>query len=519
MKLVTSEKMRELDRRAVRGFGLRGIILMENAGRGVAEIVKRELCGGRCKRVSVVAGKGNNGGDGFVCARHLKNAGFEVEVFSFADIRAFKGDAGTNARIWKRMGGETEKISSPGDIKRYLVRWRHSSVIVDAIFGTGLSEEVKGVYRNAIDVINELKKPVVSVDVPSGLDATRGRVLGSAIKATVTATMALAKVGFYIYPGRDYTGRVEIIDIGIPGEITEDDSIRWNLIDEVMVKRTLKPRTKDTHKGTYGHTLVVGGSTGKTGAAYMAAMGAMRVGAGLVTIALPESLNPIMEVKTTEVMTLPLPEAGGGMLAESSYAETEMALDGKSALVLGPGLGAVSSGYVRKVIEGCVKKNIPFVIDADGLNALRGDLSALKRAARVGGRIIITPHPAEAARLLNTTAKKVQADRIGSAQRLFKEAGCIVALKGASTVVVSERGVFINPTGNPGMATAGTGDILSGMLGGLLSCGLSPHDAAVIAVYLHGLAGDRVAEKSGEAGMIATDILSAIPSALNSFVG
>jgi len=518
MKLVTADTMRRLDRIAVRGYGIRGVILMENAGKGVADIVKRELSriGGR--RVAIIAGKGNNGGDGFVCARHLKNSGYEVLVFTLSDPDGIKGDAGANALIWKKMDGGIYPIRSSRELKKHVLSLRHSSIIVDGILGTGIARPASGVYAAVIDLINKLGKPVVSIDIPSGMDGSTGKVLGRAVSAAVTATFAFAKAGFFVYPGRSYAGRVEIIDIGIPVDAAKGVDIRHNLIDGCMVSALLKPRKKDTHKGTYGHVLVIGGSIGKTGAVYMAGMGAMRAGAGLATIALPQSLNPIMEVKTTEVMTHPLPEKDG-RLGEFSYHETEKILDGKSALVFGPGLGGgVSFDYVKKTIFGCAGKNIPLIIDADGLNALKGNIAVLRDAAKKGGKIIVTPHPGEMARLLNMTAKQVQDDRIGSALKLFQKTGCVTVLKGASTLVVSEDGVFINPTGNPGMATAGTGDVMAGMLGGFISQGLRCEDAAVAAVYLHGLSGDEVAKERGETGIIATDLLSAIPKVLNSFV-
>lgn len=526
MKLVTPEEMREFDSLAVRRYGIPGIVLMENAGRGAADIVTGELkrLGGR--RVSVIAGKGNNGGDGFVCARHLKNRGFDVEVFSLSAPSGIKGDAGINARIWGKMGGGIYPVRTIGELKKHVLTLRHSSLIVDAILGTGVSTPLTGVYASVIELINKLNKPVVSVDVPSGLDAATGRALGAAVKATVTATMALPKLGLWLYPGRDYAGRVEVVDIGAARQIFEGMDIRHNLIDAQEVKGALSPRKRDTHKGIYGHVLVIGGSPGKTGAPYMAALGAMRAGAGLVTIALPESLNPIMEAKTTEVMTHPLPETEDSTLGESSIDDTLKILEGKTAVVIGPGMGLSGrlSGYTEAVIGRCAEKRIPIVIDADGLNALggsqgrlAGSLLFLKKASGKTG-IILTPHPREMARLVGAAVKDVQGDRVGFSGRLSKETGSVVVLKGASTVVAFGGEVFINPTGNPGMATAGTGDVLSGITGGLLSQGLDMTEAAVAAVYIHGLSGDEAAKKRGEAGMMATDLLAEVPAILNSFI-
>lgn len=515
MKLVDSDSMRALDRKAIREFGIKGLVLMENAGRGVADAVEKVLDKDRPGRIAVVAGKGNNGGDGFVSARHLHNRGHDVTVFALAETKEIKGDAGTNARIWERMGGRTICITSGRDLRKNTTLLRHASVIVDAIFGTGLGSEVRGIYGDVIDTINSLEKPVVAVDIPSGMDATTGRVLGRAVRAHLTATMAFAKIGCYLYPGRDYTGRVEVVDIGMPPEVCEGEKIRWNLIDSSMVGRLLGPRRRDTHKGTYGHVLIIGGSTGKSGAVYMAGMGAMRVGTGLATVAVPEGLNPVMEAKTTEVMSHPLPETITGTLGEHALDETRRILAGKNAVVLGPGLGTLDMlGFVEKVVSMCAESGLPVVLDADALNSLGTGVSVLKKAAGRGAGIVLTPHPGEMSRLLGTDTGEVQADRIGCAERLAEETGAVVVLKGASTVVAASGSIYINPTGNPGMATAGTGDVLSGMIGGLLAQGLAPVDAAVASVYLHGLAGDEAAARIGEAGLMATDLLDEIPPLL-----
>ncbi len=516
MKLVDAEKMRSIDRRAIRACGVKGIVLMENAGRTVADVVEEELgcCSGTLSRVAVVAGKGNNGGDGFVAARHLKNRGIDVSVLAMAAPSDMKGDAGTNARIWEGMDGETLLIGSGRDLKRHATVLKHSAVIVDALFGTGLSTDVRGLYADMIELINSLKKRVVAVDIPSGIDATTGRVLGCAVRASVTVTMALPKLGHYLYPGRSCSGRVVVADIGMPRLLLEDESIKTNLTDDEFLFNTLRPREEDTHKGTYGHLLVVGGSTGKSGAPYMAAMGALRSGAGLVTIGLPKGLNPSMETKTTEVMTLPLPETPEGGLSEGALEVIKDFLKDKEALVLGPGIGT-SKETARFVIGLLQDLNVPSVIDADGLNVLRGSLSVIKGA---GLPVVLTPHPGEMARLLDVSTAHVQRDRIGSARRLSESTGAVIVLKGASTVITEPEGtVYINPTGNPGLATAGTGDVLSGMIGGLMAQGLDPFSSAVSAVYMHGLAADRIKAERGAIGMAATDLLEKIPEIINRY--
>ncbi len=513
MKLVDAATMRSIDRAAIKGFGINGLVLMENAGRAVAAIAAREAQCPNC-RILIVVGSGNNGGDGYVAARHLKNAGFSVNVASLARISGLKGDAGINAGIWRNMGGQVFQVLSARDLERLKTVFLHSSMIIDAMFGTGLSSPVKGIAARVIDFINTLQRKVISVDVPSGIDSTSGAVLGTAVKAAITATMALPKLGLYIYPGRSYAGEIEVADIGCPKGLLEDHAIKWNLSTGSLIRSILRPRSPDAHKGSFGHVLVIGGGRGKTGAAYLSAMGAMRAGAGLCTIAVPESLNPAMEAKTTEVMTCPVPEAGEGMFGMNSIDAIKDCMKGKASVVIGPGLGA-SKGISALVEAIAASSGVPVVLDADGLNAVKGDLTALKKAK---ADLILTPHPGEAARLLDTTPAYVQGNRVSVASRLADKAGAIVALKGASTVIALKDGsIFINPTGNPGLATAGTGDALSGMIAGMIAQGYNAKDAAVASVFLHGCAADGIRNRQGDTGLIATDILSEMPRTIDSF--
>ncbi|GMR04534.1 MAG: NAD(P)H-hydrate dehydratase [Thermodesulfobacteriota bacterium] len=520
MKAVDSATMRDIDRFAVKDFAMKGLQLMENAGRAVAVFIGKEFfpAGFDKKRdlsVALVAGKGNNGGDAFVAARHLENMGIGADVFCLAAPGDYKGDAAINKKIWLEMGGELYPILTKKDLKKHDSRLLHSSIIVDAIFGTGLNSEVKGIHAEVIEFINATGAKVVSIDVPSGIDASTGQVLGTAVKAFATVTMALPKTGFFQFPGSLHAGRVEVADIGVPRELLVDEGIQWNITDPAYLRRVLKARERDSHKGTYGHVAVLSGSPGKTGAVFMAAAASMRAGAGLVTIGLPETLAPIMAAKTTEVMTHALPETADKTLGAESYDQVKALLSGKSAVVTGPGLG-ISAGVLRfmeKLLRG---ECPPLVIDADGLTVLAGHLSVVKES---GKEIVLTPHPGEAARLLGVSVEDVQGDRFGAATELSETSGAVVVLKGAYTVIAGKKGVcYINPTGNPGLATAGTGDVLAGMIGGFLAQGHKPLEAAVTAAYIHGLAADRVAEVSGEAGMTATDLLGHIPAVRNSFI-
>ncbi|MBI5886710.1 MAG: NAD(P)H-hydrate dehydratase [Deltaproteobacteria bacterium] len=516
MKLAIADTIREIDRAAVEDYGMTGAQLMENAGRGVACAVLAELASTGAKgRVAVIAGKGNNGGDGYVAARHLRNAGLDVMVFSLARPSELKGDAALNAKVWARMGGATAGIITKADIRRHAPAIRHACIIVDAIFGVGLKTPVKGVHAEAIEFINSIGKKIVAVDVPSGIDAGSGAVMGAAIKASLTVTMAMPKPGLYLYPGREYAGRVEVVDIGVPVALlaAAGDTSGYSLITPDDVAVVLRPRNADSHKGSYGHLFVLAGSPGKTGAAYMCATGGMRAGAGLTTIGLPESLEPVMEAKTTEVMTTGLPETAGHLLGSVSFEAVCAVLKGKAAVVIGPGIGldVDTTGFLKRLLK--VLKS-PVVIDADGLGAFVGCVKTLRE---VKAPLVLTPHPGEMARLLDMKTTEVQADRPGAARRLCAMTGAVVVLKGAATIVAApDGGIFINPTGNAGLATAGTGDVLAGMIGGLLSQGYGPVEAACAAVYIHGAAADEVKAASGETGMMATDLLPVIPGVMRS---
>ncbi len=520
MKIVDAETMRAMDVRAVSDYAMKGIQLMENAGRAVADAVFDELAekDHAPKRVAIICGKGNNGGDGFVCARHLKNAGVEVILYSLARVSDYKGDSSVNVRCWQKMGGTIRGIFTADDLKKAASPLRHAGIVVDALLGTGIEGGAKGLYGDLIEFINTLKGRVISIDVPSGLNASTGAEDGPVVRADVTVTMALPKLGFFLPPGPGFTGEVEVADIGMPACILRDEAVRWNLIEEEFVSSMLSPRVGESHKGACGHAVLLGGSTGKSGAPYMAATGAMRSGVGLATIGLPVGLNKIMEAKTTEVMTWPLPETKDGMLGKGAYGEIKKLLKGKSVLVAGPGLGV--SEHTKTLLKELLEYSIlPMVLDADALNNMAGSLDNIAGASSPD--IVLTPHPGEAGRLLGRTAADIQAHRIGSAGEIAKKTGAVVVLKGANTIVASPDGeVYINTTGGPALATAGTGDVLAGMIGGLMGQGLSGLNAAITAVYVHGLCGETASHRlGGQRGLLATDLLSEIPLLLNTLTG
>jgi NAD(P)H-hydrate epimerase len=513
MKLVTAAEMRELDRKAIEEVGIPSLVLMENAGRTTYQILRQEfpvLTG----PVAVVAGRGNNGGDGSVVARYLAQAGIPVALFLVAAREQVLGDAKVNLEIAARQGVEILEVKEEKDLNPLAHRLARSGLIVDALLGTGLNSEVRGLLRLVIDEINRLRPPVLAVDIPSGLDADTGQPLGAAVQALVTVTYGWPKIGQILPPGRDFVGRLWQVDISIPPELAKEAPVE--LAEAAEMRSLLPSRPFAGHKGTFGHLVVLAGSEGKTGAAALTSTGGLRSGAGLVTLGIPASLNDILEVKITEAMTLPLPEAiGDRALGMKALEPLQNFLEQKTALALGPGLGThpETQELVRHLARHLA---LPLVIDADGVNALAGAPELLKDAA---GPRVLTPHPGEMARFLGITPQEVQADRLGTGRKAAAATGAVVVLKGAQTLVADPRGrVSINSTGNPALAGGGTGDVLTGLIGGFLAQKLTPWDAARLGVYLHGLAADHWVAQNGPRGLIAGDLLAVFPKAMNEFM-
>jgi NAD(P)H-hydrate epimerase len=512
MKVANAEEMQELDRKAIETYRIPGMILMENAGKGAAEVISNTFPDICKKKIGIIAGKGNNGGDGFVIARYLLNQGVSVKVYLLTDPKGLRGDAETNFNILQRMKGEVIPVPSSKDYVKIKKDLEKFDVLVDGIFGTGLDAEVRGYYREVIDHLNTLQRPIVAVDIPSGLDANTGKPLGTAIRASLTITFGLPKVGHLIPPGLDYVGKVKIIDIGIPKRLVEEEKIPTYLLEKNEIMRWLSiPRNPDTHKGDYGHLLVIAGSVGKTGAAAMACQAALRMGAGLVTLAIPKSLNGIMEMKLTEVMTEPLPETPKQTLSLRAFSTIARLCENKRAVIIGPGLGTFkeTQSLVLKLVKAL---DLPIILDADGLTALATQPKMLPVTNR---SLILTPHPGEMARLIRSQVKEVLEDRIRLSRSFSQSQHVHLVLKGHPTLISTPKGeLFINPTGNPGMASGGTGDVLTGMIGGLVCQGFDILPSLQIAVYLHGMAGDEGAQERGEKSLIATDIIEKIPTLL-----
>lgn len=508
MKLASAQEISNIDRRAMRNFGIPGPVLMENAAAAILQEMERYFDGLLGVKVGIICGKGNNGGDGLALARRLRIRGVPVRVALLAPFASLQGEAKLNLAILRKTDVEILQnagASALGDI----VAW--SDILVDALLGVGLSKPLAGNYALAVEMMNLSGRPVVAVDIPTGIDADTGQVLGSAVHADLTVTMALPKRGLYLHPGADFAGKVQVADIGIPPEVIEKEPIRTSLLDRETMQGSLECRERNGHKGDYGHLLVIAGSLGKAGAAVMAAKGALRSGAGLVTVSAPSGIVPVLQQQVFEAMCIPAGESIDGTVGMGAENEILKAASKMSACAIGPGLTThyETVQVIRSLIQSI---EVPMVIDADGLNALADTVEALKRSK---APVILTPHPGEMARLTGLSAKDVQRDRINVARTFSAKYGVTVVLKGAGTVIATPAGdVFLNTTGNPGMATGGTGDVLTGIIGSLLAQGYRTLEAACIGVYLHGLAGDLAAEEKGESGMIAGDVIEKIPNAI-----
>jgi NAD(P)H-hydrate epimerase len=511
MKIVTAAQMQALDRRAIIESRIPGKILMERAGEGIVRCLEERFGPSQGKTIAIFCGKGNNGGDGFVAARLLHRRGATVKILLLTPVSDLTGDAAAMYQRFIRVAGKSSIVPFRSDdqVRTILTP---SDIVIDALLGTGLSSEVTGNYRAAIDLMNESGRPILAVDIPSGIHADSGAVLGAAVHASLTITFGLPKFGLYVGTGIDHAGTIRVADIGIPASCTDAVESHAVLVTEETVRDILPARRPSAHKGTFGHAGIIAGSVGKTGAAALAAQAALRIGAGLVTVATPSSMNDVLEAKVLEVMTLPLPETKAQTLGRSSFDHILPFIHARTAVAIGPGLS--THPETVELVQSLMKHlDRPSVLDADALNALASRVSLLTECKIPP---VLTPHPGEMARLeVGATVQAVNNDRIGTARRFAGERGVFLVLKGARTVIARPDGlVAICPTGNPGMATAGTGDVLTGMIVGLLAQGVATWEAACAATYIHGAAGDLAAQELGEAGMLARDVIAHIPYAL-----
>jgi NAD(P)H-hydrate epimerase len=508
MKLLTATQIRELDRRTIEDYTVPGIVLMENAGRGAAEIVDHRYSHLKPGMVLVVAGRGNNGGDGYVMARHLENRGWQVQTLILAPRSVIQGDADINLRILENSNHELCYATNEDEVHDALSRSGDAVVVVDAIFGNGLNSEVRGHYCYAIAQLNALGLPIVAVDVPSGVDATTGAILGSAINADCSISFAVAKLGQVSYPAQRCGGELFVVDIGMPKAVQNEISDQYVLVDAQQACDLLPARAVDGHKGSYGHVLVAAGSVGKSGAAQMCTAACLRSGCGLATLATSAEVQAVVATAVPEIMTVAV-AAELGSLSSAAGAELSVLWQDKSAVAIGPGLG--QNEQIKQLLAEVLRRcPLPMVIDADGLNVLPEQLEVLRQ--RPAGMTVITPHPGEMARLTGLSIAHIQNNRCEVASQFSQQWQVVVVLKGAGSVVAAADGrTWINSTGNSGMASGGMGDVLTGVIAGWLSQGLDTFSAAVLGVYLHGQAADRCAVEHGSVGYLATDLLAQLP--------
>jgi hydroxyethylthiazole kinase-like uncharacterized protein yjeF len=517
--------MREFDEHAIRGCGVPGLILMENAGRGVADVVEREVFRGTAhgKRVVVVCGAGNNGGDGYVVARHLRGRGADVSVFATVDPAGLRGDARTNYDAYIGVGGTVEHLEREDDLRALSGALASAEVVIDAVFGTGLSRPIEGDTAEVIESINAARAPRVAIDVPSGIDADTGATLGVSVHAERTVTFAHPKLGLLTTQGALASGVLHVVDLGVPSSLGPARTPAAEVFEREDAVRLLPSRPFDTHKYRAGHVGVFAGSGGKTGAALMVGRAALRTGAGLATIATWEEAAPGMQGRVTEEMVATL--ARGAGVARS----VEEALAGRKAIVVGPGFG--TDADARAAVETILASwKGPAVYDADALSLFVGHLEAFA-AAEIP--CVLSPHAGEAARLLGTTSSAIEADRFAAVQALAARARAVVILKGAYTLIAAPPGasvsweavrersgapVAVHAASCPALATAGSGDTLSGIVGAL-SCALRPFDAACAGVFLHADAATAWSERHGDRGLLASEIADEIPDAIARLTG
>ena len=510
MRVLNATQMKEADRRTIDDIGIPSLVLMENAGRQTVAAMEAMYSDLPDRQVAILCGRGNNGGDGFVVARTLVQRGVDVSVFLLGRVADVRGDARINLEILGRIGVTVVEVADSQAWELHFSEVSNCTLIVDAIFGTGLNAPVTGFIESVVADVNASGIPVVAIDLPSGLSADSPDPIGPAIEAGLTVTLGAPKLPLVLPPGETKAGDIVIADIGIPGEIFDSlDGPRVELLTRASVRELIEPRTPDSHKGDYGRVLIVAGSLGKTGAAHLAAVGALRSGAGLVTVATSAACQAIVAAMGPEYMTEALRDTEAGLHAAGVERVLELARD---VVAIGPGLGQAPATreFIIQLVD---RATVPLVIDADGLNAFVEEPDRL--AGREGREVIITPHPGEMGRLVGMAIEEVQASRLEIARNFALAHHVYVVLKGHRTLIATpDDKIFINPTGNPGMATGGTGDVLTGMIAAWLAQLLDAEAACRLAVYLHGMAGDLAEADEGEVAMTAADVAGHLGDAM-----
>jgi len=513
MEVLTGEQMRRADAHAIGTLHIPGPALMESAGRAVAEAMLADHEDIAARGVLVLAGKGNNGGDGLVAARHLAERGVRARVLLFGESDQLSPDAAVQLPAARGAGVEVVQIGSSEVWRRHVASLRPPAVVVDALLGTGVQGGARGLLAEVIEDLNASGLDVTSVDLPSGLDADRVRTSGAVVRAARTYTLCRPKLPLAAGQADEYCGAWRVLSIGIPDEAVTHAGPTMEWLDADAVHALLPPRRAASHKGDFGHVLVIAGSRGKSGAAGLTALASLRAGAGLATVAAPEGVRAEIAVRALEIMTEGLPDDGAGSLDVSAAGPALALLTGRDALAIGPGIGAAPGA--REAVRAVLRRaTVPVVVDADALNALADAGDFAPAPSEAAGVRILTPHPGEAARLLGIGVPAVGDDRPASARRLAELSGAIVVLKGHRSVIATPGGrVSFNTSGNPGLATAGTGDVLTGVIAALLARGLPAWNAARAGTFVHGLAGDLAARDLGQDGMIASDVLDRLPRA------
>ncbi|GAH29256.1 unnamed protein product [marine sediment metagenome] len=506
MKISTVTQMKNLDRSATEGFGISQDLLMENAGQAVYFVILKEF-GVKNKKFAVFCGIGNNGGDGLVVARKIHSNGGEAKVFLLDDETKFKGIAKRNFEIVSKMPIEISKVNSTESVRSAVL---HSDAIIDAIFGTGLTKEVSGIYKDVIQLINESRKTVFSVDIPSGINGDTGEVMGIAVKANYTITFGLPKIGNMLYPGYDHCGKLYLSHISFPPSLYNADSIKVEINNPVELPK----RNKDAHKGDFGEVLFIAGASSYFGAPYFSALSFLKAGGGYSRLATPISISSFLANKGSEIVFLPQKETPSGSIALKNKDELLKLSERVDMVVIGPGISLAkeTQELVRQLAQE-IKK--PLLIDGDGITAISKDIEIIKNRK---AETILTPHMGEMSRMTKMEISELNKNKIGVLQRTAKELNAMIVLKGAHSLIgYPDETVFINMSGNPGMATAGSGDVLTGTIAAMFGLGLSLKDAVRMGVFLHGFSGDLAAADKGEDGITAQDILDYLPATMKCY--
>lgn len=514
MKLATNEQMAQVVKIAVREFGIPGIVLMENAGFAMLHEIVKDFP--PSSRIVILCGNGNNGGDGFVLARHLHQRGYGLHIFHVGYPEHLIGDSEINYKIVSKLKIPMSQIHNEKELQELFIELGRCNLVVDCLIGTGLFASANGVDAKIIQAVNEATCKVYSVDIPSGVGGNDGRIGSCAIRADKTITFSLPKVGNLLFPGAEYNGELVIRDIGIPQEVINEVPMTYEVITQKMVVDMIPKRDRTSHKGYYGKARMIAGSMSMAGAAILTTKAALRSGLGMARLYVPDSINHIMKTAVPELITIPFQELRKGVIGINHIDTILKDAPDSDVFAIGPGCGI--SFELEEIVKNIIEKvSSPIILDADALNVLAKDVNVLKLKQ---SPIIITPHMGEMSRLTGKPLEEIIENPVFTARNFAVEWQIYVVLKSARTVVATPEGnVYVNINGNSGMSTAGTGDVLTGIITGMVGQGLTPLQAAIVGVFVHGMTGDRVAERLGEHGLLAGDLVESLPYTLKELLG